>query len=66
MINNYDKFSKKNIIILIVGLFIFFISFLFIALVGNNPEGFMGFVAPFTMLVGIIIIVIGFLHKADS
>ncbi len=66
MINNHDKISKKNAIILAIGLAIFAISFLFIYMVGNSPEGFMGFLAPFTMLVGIIVLVIGFLYKADS
>lgn len=66
MINNYDKISKKNKIILAIGLFIFAISFLFIYMVGEHPEGFMGFLAPFTMLAGIIVIVIGFLYKSDS
>lgn len=66
MVNNRDKISKKNGIILAIGLIIFALSFLFIFMVGKNPEGFMGFLAPFTMLVGIILIVIGFLYKADS
>ena len=66
MINNHDKFSKQNLIILTVGLVIFAISFIFIAMVGQNPEGFMGFLAPFTMLVGIITIVAGFLYKSNS
>lgn len=66
MINNYDKISKKNKIILAIGLVIFAISFLFIYMVGEHPEGFMGFLAPFTMLAGIIVIVIGFLYKSDS
>ncbi|WP_260847163.1 hypothetical protein [Brachyspira hyodysenteriae] len=43
MINNHDKLSKQNIIILAIGLLIFAISFLFIAMVGQHPEGFMGF-----------------------
>ena len=58
MINNHDKLSKQNLIILIIGLVIFAISFLFTAMVGQHPEGFMGFLAPFTMLSGIIVIVI--------
>lgn len=66
MINNYDKISKKNKIILAIGLVIFAISFLFIYMVGEHPEGFMGFLAPFTMLAGIIVIVVGFLYKSDS
>lgn len=66
MINNHDKISKKNAIILAIGLAIFAISFLFIYMVGDSPEGFIGFLAPFTMLVGIIVLVIGFLYKADS
>lgn len=66
MINNHDKISKKNAIILAIGFAIFAISFLFIYMVGDSPEGFMGFLAPFTMLVGIIVLVIGFLYKADS
>lgn len=66
MINNHDKISKKNAIILAMGLAIFAISFIFIYMVGDSPEGFMGFLAPFTMLVGIIVLVIGFLYKADS
>lgn len=66
MINNHDKISKKNAIILAIGFTIFAISFLFIYMVGDSPEGFMGFLAPFTMLVGIIVLVIGFLYKADS
>ena len=66
MINNHDKLSKQNLIILIIGLLIFALSFLFIALVGQHPEGFMGFLAPFTMLVGIIVIVTGFLYKSNS
>ena len=66
MVNNQDKFSKKNIIILLVGLIIFAFSFLLIALVGKNPEGILGFLAPFTMLIGIITIVTGFLYKANS
>ena len=66
MINNNDKISKKNGVILAIGLIIFAVSFLFIYLVGDKPEGFMGFLAPFTMLIGIIVLVIGFLYKADS
>ncbi len=66
MINNHDKISKKNSLILAIGLVIFAVSFLFIYMVGDSPEGFMGFLAPFTMLVGIIVLVIGFLYKADS
>ena len=66
MVNNSDKISKKNGIILAIGLIIFALRFLFIFMVGKSPEGFMGFLAPFTMLVGIILIVIGFLYKADS
>ena len=48
MVNNHDKLSKQNIIILVIGLAIFAISFLFIAMVGQHPEGFMGFLAPFS------------------
>lgn len=66
MINNKDKISKKNALILAIGLIIFAVSFLFIYFVGDAPEGFMGFLAPFTMLIGIIVLVIGFLYKADS
>ncbi len=66
MVNNQDKLSKKNIIILVIGLIIFALSFLLIALVGKNPEGILGFLAPFTMLIGIITIVTGFLYKANS
>ena len=66
MINNNDRISKKNAIILAIGLIIFAVSFIFIYMVGDAPEGFMGFLAPFTMLIGIIILVIGFLYKADS
>lgn len=66
MVNNHDKLTKQNLIILIIGLLIFALSFLFIALVGQHPEGFMGFLAPFTMLVGIIVIVTGFLYKSNS
>ena len=66
MVNNHDKLSKQNIIILIIGLAIFALSFLFIAMVGQHPEGFMGFLAPSTMLIGIIVIVTGFLYKSNS
>ena len=66
MINNNDRISKKNAIILAIGLITFAVSFLFIYMVGDTPEGFMGFLAPFTMLIGIIVLVIGFLYKADS
>lgn len=66
MINNHDKLSKQNLIILFSGLVLFTISFLFIYLVGEHPEGFMGFLAPLTMLVGIIIITIGFLYKKND
>lgn len=66
MINNHDRISKKNGFILAIGLVIFAISFLFIYMVGDSPEGFMGFLAPFTMLIGIIVLIIGFLYKADS
>ena len=66
MVNNHDKLSKQNIIILIIGLAIFALSVLFIAMVGQHPEGFMGFLAPFTMLIGIIVIVTGFLYKSNS
>jgi len=66
MINNHDKINKKNAIILVTGLSIFALSFLFISMVGDNPEGFMGFLAPFTMLIGVIVIVVGFLYKSDS
>ena len=51
MVNNSDKISKKNGIILAIGLIIFALSFLFIFMVGKSPEGFMGFLAPFTILV---------------
>lgn len=66
MVNNHDKLSKQNLIILIIGLLIFALSFLFIAMVGQHPEGFMGFLAPFTMLIGIIVIVAGFMYKSNS
>ena len=66
MINNHDKLSKQNLIILLIGLALFAISFLFIYLVGEHPEGFMGFLAPFTMLVGIITITFGFLHNSNK
>ena len=66
MINNHDKISKNNAFIIAIGLIIFALSFLFIYMVGDAPEGFMGFLAPFTMLIGIIVLVIGFLYKADS
>lgn len=66
MINNHDKISKNNAFIIAIGLIIFALSFLFIYMVGDRPEGFMGFLAPFTMLIGIIVLVIGFLYKADS
>ena len=66
MINNHDKISKNNAFIIAIGLIIFALSFIFIYMVGDSPEGFMGFLAPFTMLIGIIVLVIGFLYKADS
>ena len=66
MVNNHDKLSKQNLIILIIGLLIFALSFLFIVMVGQHPEGFMGFLAPFTMLIGIIVIVAGFMYKSNS
>lgn len=63
MININDKITKKNALVLSVGLILFALSFVLIALVGQNPEGFMGFIAPFTMLIGIIVTAAGFLIK---
>ncbi|WP_295163504.1 hypothetical protein [uncultured Brachyspira sp.] len=66
MVNNHDKLSRQNLIILIIGLLLFALSFLFTAMIGQHPEGFLGFLAPFTMLAGIITIAAGFLYKSDS
>lgn len=58
-----DTLSKKNLIVVGAGLVIFMLGFLFLYLVKGNPEGPMGFVAPMTLLAGIIVIPVGFLIK---
>ncbi len=63
MINTKDKLSKRNTLIFIVAILIFALSFLFIYLIGSKPEGFLGFLAPITMLVGIVGIVYALVSK---
>lgn len=60
-----DLFIKiKNIkskTYLISGIIIYFLGFFFLSLVGQNYTGFMSFLAPFSIVLGIILISVGLL-----
>lgn len=63
MININDKLNKRSITLFIIGIVLFLLSFLLIYFIGQNPEGIIGFLAPITMLISIIVIVYGLLSK---
>ncbi len=63
MINSKDRMNKKNWQFFSIGLFLFLLGFLFLYLVGSNPEGMLGFISPVTVLAGIIVITFSFFKK---
>ncbi len=58
--------NKRNWKIFSVGLFLFLLGFLFLYLVGNKPEGILGFISPVTVLAGTIIITLSFFDKPNK
>ncbi len=65
MININDKLNKRNIKLFLIGILLFVLSIFFVYLVGETPEGFMGLLAPLTMLLGIIVIVYSLLSNKN-
>lgn len=43
------------------GILIYFLGFVFLSMVGQNYTGFMSFLAPFSIVLGIILISVGLL-----
>lgn len=41
------------------GIVVYFLGFLFLSMVGQNYTGFMSFIAPFSIILGVILISVG-------
>ena len=58
-----DDFSQFNWMIIGGGLVIYLIGFLLIKMVGQTPESWIGFLAPFTIILGLFLVIVGMLVK---
>jgi len=61
-----NSMERRNWIVVIAGVGVFFLGLLIMVFVGKNHHGVLGFFAPFSLIAGLILCVIGTLLPADT
>ena len=57
--NNTDSLSRRNWIVMLIGVFVFFLGLVLMIFVGRNHHGLIGFLAPFSLVSGLVLCVVG-------
>lgn len=60
--HEYGDMEKKNWLMFFAGLSIFVLGFIVLAVVGKDFHGFKGFLAPFLLILGLVVIAWGFIY----
>lgn len=56
---------RQNWVLVLSGLAVFFSGFFVLALVGKEHHGFRGFLAPFLLVAGLVVLAAGFIHHRN-
>jgi drug/metabolite transporter (DMT)-like permease len=58
--------GRRNWLVTIAGVFVFFLGFVLMAFVGKNHHGLLGFLAPFSLVSGLVLCVVGMVLPAGA
>jgi hypothetical protein len=61
-----NSMKRRNWIVTLSGVGVFFLGLLLMVFVGKNHHGVLGFLAPFSLIAGLIMCVVGTLLPADT
>ena len=64
--NNADSMKRRNWVVTLSGVVVFFIGLLLMVFVGTNHHGLLGFLSPFSLISGLVLCVIGMVLPAGE